>query len=105
MPNVICQFLGGGSYDEAISQTVAHNLEVVDLKRLDEWSEQTWDVENRSRLNTSTKFVSMEDLSALDLEYARGIMEDDAKYHASVMSAYDRHGGTSVRGRQLIPGQ
>lgn len=34
MPNVICAFLDGGSYEDAVSQTVVHDLKVTELKRL-----------------------------------------------------------------------
>jgi hypothetical protein len=102
VPNVICAFLGGGSCAEAIVQTVAHDLEVIDLKRLDSWCEQTWNITERTRLNSSEKFVSLHDLSTDDLDYARGIVQEDMRYYQGVMAAYERHGGTSVRGSQVV---
>jgi hypothetical protein len=102
VPNVICAFLGGGTCEESIVQTVAHDLEVVDLKRLDSWCEKTWNITEKSKLNSSAKFVSPQDFSAADLEYARGIMREDMSYYGRVIAAYERHGGTSVRGSQII---
>jgi hypothetical protein len=102
VPNVICTFLGGGLCETAIMQTVAHDLEVVELKRLDAWAEQTWNVTEKTRLNKSAKFVSMQDFSADDQDYIRSIVQEDMRYYQGVMVAYDRHGGSSVRGSQIV---
>jgi hypothetical protein len=95
-------FLGGGSCAESIARSVAHDLEVVDLKRLDSWCEQVWNITEKSKLNSSAKFVSLQDFSPADLEYARGIVREDMSYYGHVIAAYERHGGTSVRGSQII---
>lgn len=102
VPNVICEFLGGGSYEQSLAQTVAHDLEVIELNHLDSWSENKWNIMNRSRLNTSKKFVSADDFSADDMEYAHSIIQDDLRYYGLVMKAYERHGGTAVKGIQLV---
>jgi hypothetical protein len=101
VPNAICTFLGG-SYERSIAQTVAHDLEVVEMKRLDAWAEQTWDITEKTKRNSSTKFVSMEDFSSDDQDYAHSIVQEDLRYYDGVMAAYERHGGTSVRGSQLV---
>jgi hypothetical protein len=102
VPNVICTFLAGSSYEEAIVRTVAHDLEVVELKQLDQWTEQNWNVTERTRLNSSEKYLSVNDLSSDDLAYAREISQDDFKYYETIMAAYERHGGTSVRGSRVV---
>ena len=99
---MICTFLGGGSCEQSIVRTVAHDLEVIQLKRLEAWSEQTWNITEKTRLNSSAKFVSLQDFSADDVDYAHGIVQEDMRYYQKVMAAYERHGGTSVRGRQII---
>jgi hypothetical protein len=101
-PNVICAFLGGGSYDQSLVKTVAHDLEVIELKQLNSWSERKWNVTHGAKLNSSEKFVSLQDFSADDLDYTQGIIQEDMRYYRAVMAAYKRHGGTSVRGDQVI---
>ena len=101
IPNAICGFLGGGSFGESLAQTVAHDVEVVSLNQLDAWAEQKWAVSNRSRRNSSEKFLAMADLSPDDRDYAASIVLDDRKYYDRVMNAYERYGGTSVRGAQI----
>lgn len=102
VPNVICTYLGGGNLDVAVRQTVAHDLEVIELKLLDAWSEQHWDVTYKTRLNSSEKFVSFEDFSAEDMDYARSIVRDDLQYYQKVLTGYERYGGTSIRGAQIV---
>ncbi|WP_428483711.1 hypothetical protein [Rhodopila sp.] len=103
VPNVVCAFLGGNSYKRSVLQTVAHDLEVVELQRLDAWSEQKWSVSSTpgGRLNSSKKFVSLQDFPPDDQDYARSIVQEDVQYYEDVMAAYERHGGTSVRGHQI----
>lgn len=102
VPNAICRFLGGGSSGRSVAQTVAHDLEVVELNQLDAWAEQKWAIAYRSRRNRSEKFVTMADLSPDDRDYANSIVQEDQKYYDQVMNAYRRHGGTSVRGAQIV---
>jgi hypothetical protein len=103
VPNVICTFLGGGSCERALAQTVAHDLEVVEMKRLDRWAEEKWNVTHRTKRNSSEKFVSLEDFSAMDMEYIHEIIQEDTQYYQLVLSAYERHGTTAVKGSQLLP--
>jgi hypothetical protein len=72
------------------------------MKRLDASAEQTWDITEKTKRNSSTKFVSMEDFSSDDQDYAHSIVQEDLRYYDGVMAAYARHGGTSVRGSQLV---
>ena len=102
VPNVVCSYLGGGSYKQALLQTAAHDLEVIELKQLDAWTKQQWDTGSGTKLNSSEKFVTLQDLSRDDLDYAHSIVQEDTQYHQDVLAAYERHGGTSVRGGQIF---
>jgi hypothetical protein len=102
VPNIMCEFIGGGGYEAALTKTVSHDLEVIDLRHLDAWSEQRWGAGEKSRLNSSEKFVSLKDFSRDDIEYARGIVQEDMKYYQKVLGALDRHGGTSIKGVQIM---
>ena len=102
VPNVICRFLGGGRYDTAITRSVAHDLEVVELKQLDAWSERQWGPIKSERLNVSRKFLSLQDLSADDLSHTRSITEEDQRYYADVLAALKRTGGLSIKGNELL---
>ena len=102
VPNVICSYLGGGSCRQALLQTAAHDLEVVELKQLDAWAKHQWNAASGTKLNSSEKFVTLRDLSPDDLEYAQSIVQEDTRYHQDVLAAYERHGGTSIRGSQIF---
>jgi hypothetical protein len=103
VPNVICAFLGGGSYEGSVMQTLAHDLEVVEMSQLDRWSEQRWNISpTKKKLNGSDKFVSMKDLSADDRVYAESIVREDNRFFQCIMAAYEYHRGTSVRGSQIL---
>ena len=102
VPNIMCGFIGGSGYEAALTETVAHDLEVVDLRQLDTWSEQRWGVGEKTKLNSSEKFVSLKDFSRDDIEYARSIVQEDMKYYQAVLDATDRHGGASIKGAQII---
>ena len=102
VPNVICSYLGGGSCKQALLQTAAHDLEVIELKRLDAWAKQQWNAASGARLNSSEKFVTLQDFSRDDVDYARSIVQEDAQYYRDVLAAYERHGETSIRGSQIF---
>ncbi len=102
VPEIMCEFIGGSGFEAAVTKTVAHDLEVIDLRQLDAWTEQRWGVREKTRLNTSEKFVSLKDFSAEDIQYARAIVREDMKYYETVLGALDRHGGTSIRGVQIM---
>lgn len=102
VPNIICSFLGGGNYEASIVGTLANDLEVIELASLDDWTAEHWQVTERTRLNSSKKFLSLEDLSADDMNYARSIVDHDLKYHSKVTEALNKYGGTSIRGEQIL---
>jgi hypothetical protein len=102
VPDIMCEFIGGSNYESALTKTVAHNVEVIDLKQLDAWTEERWGVHDKTRLNTSEKLLSIKDFPAEDIAYARGIVHEDMKYYERVLAATDRYGGTSIRGAQII---
>jgi hypothetical protein len=102
VPNIIASYLGGGRYEDAVAQTVAHDLEVVELKHLDTWCEERWGITQRTRRNASAEFISLSDFSYDDLEYARGIVQQDQRYYADVTAALERYGTTSIKGAEII---
>jgi hypothetical protein len=102
VPNIMCEYIGGSNYESALTKTAAHDMEVIDLKQLDAWTEERWGVSDKTRLNTSEKFLSMTDFLAEDIAYARSIVQEDIKYYARVLAGLDRYGSTSIRGAQII---
>jgi hypothetical protein len=102
VPNIMCEYIGGGNFDAALTKTAAHDVEVIDLKQLDAWTEERWGVHDKTRMNTSEKFVSMTDFPAEDIAYTRGLVQEDMKYYDRVLAALDREGGNSIRGAQII---
>lgn len=102
VPNIMCEFIGGSGFDEAMTKTVAHDLEVIELKQLDAWAEQHWGARQKTRLNTSEKFVALKDFSLDDIEYCRSSIQEDIKYYEKVLTALDRHGGASIKGAQIV---
>ncbi len=102
VPNIMCKFLGGGRAEQAIIETVAHDLEVVDLSRLSPWLQSKWGIRDDRRLNVSTRYIGVEDLPAADIEYAAHITGEDRKYHDTVMKAYGRGDRHSLIGRDIL---
>ena len=101
VPNIACAYIGDGGYEAALAKTVAHDLEVIELKMLDAWTEERLGVTRSTRLNTSEKFVSIKEFSSDDLEYANSIVKEDMRYYQAVMAACERYGGKSVTGAQI----
>jgi hypothetical protein len=87
-----------------MARTVVHDLEVIELKQLDAWMEQNWGVREPARLNTSEKLVSFSDFSQDDIDYCHSIVQEDLKYYQKVQKALERHGGSSIRGAQIVAG-
>jgi hypothetical protein len=102
VPDIMCEFIGGSGFEAALTKTAAHDLEVIELKQLDAWTEQHWGARRKTRLNSSEKFVSLKDFPKDDIEYCRHIIQEDMKYYQKVLEALDRHGGTSIRGSQIL---
>lgn len=102
VPNIIATFLGGGKFEQSIVQTVAHNLEVVDVEHLGSWLSDKFGITYESRLNQSAKYVNWSDLPASDWDYAQGITQEDQRYYDAVKRAYDRAEGLSVRGARIV---
>jgi hypothetical protein len=101
-PDVLCKFIGEGDYESAVTKTVAHGLEVVDMDRLDLWSEQQWGASEADKLNVSWKFVSLADFPPGELEYARSIVANDLRYYERVLDAMDRLQRPSIRGDEIL---
>ncbi len=101
VPNIACAYIGDGGYDAALTKTVAHDLEVIELKRLDAWTEARLGVTRSTRMNTSEKFVSLKQFPTDDLEYAKSIVTEDERYYQAVIAACQRYGTNSVKGAQV----
>jgi hypothetical protein len=105
VPNIACAYIGDGGYEAALTKTVAHDLEVIELKRLDAWTEARLGVTRSTRLNTSDKFISLKEFSPDDLEYAKSIVKEDQRYYQAVITACQRFGTNSVKGAQIAQPQ
>jgi hypothetical protein len=102
VPEVMCTFIGGATCEAALTKTVAHDLEVIELERLDAWTEAKLGVTKATRLNSSEKIISMKDFSADDLDYARSITQEDYRYYEKVLSAVKRLNKNSIVGSEIL---
>lgn len=102
VPNVMCAYIGNGTCDVAVTKTVAHDLEVIELKGLDAWTRECLGVDRATRLNSSKKFISMDDFSSDDIEYAHSIAVEDYKYYEKATTALKRLGRTSLTGVEIL---
>lgn len=102
VPEVMCTFIGGATCEAALTKTVAHDLEVIELRHLDAWTEARLGVTRATRLNSSERFIGLDDLSPDDADYARGITREDCRYYEKVTAALRRVGRDSVIGGELL---
>lgn len=102
VPEIMCTYIGGATCEEALTKTVAHDLEVIELKRLDAWTEEKLGVTKATRLNPSERFIGPSDLTPDDVGYARSIAQEDYRYYEMVISALKRLGKNSLTGSEIL---
>jgi hypothetical protein len=51
----MCEYISHGNYEAALTKTAASNLEVINLKQLDAWTDERWGICGKVRLNSPEK--------------------------------------------------
>ncbi|HEX3536699.1 MAG TPA: hypothetical protein VHU15_08020 [Stellaceae bacterium] len=102
-PNLICQHLAGGrrGHRDAIRNIVLHDVEVTDTNHYNAWLHQAWGIESETRVNTSMKFLSREDI-AQHADQVRELTAEDQKIFDLITWALAERGSPSVRGLDLL---
>ena len=101
-PNVICRYLGSGTYDSAIEQSVIHQLEITDTSRYDEWCWVRWGRREATRRNVSRPYVSLGDFTSDDRAYIASICTEDLKFHRLIIERLEQSGRCSLFGHELV---
>jgi hypothetical protein len=99
--NVMCNFLGRGTFDNTISQLRIADIEITDTTRYGRWRKRTWGLEDTTRANESSKNLTNENLSDVDKDYIRSITVEDQRLYDLLMSRLNRSASLSIRGSQL----
>lgn len=100
--NPLCEYLGGGNFESALSAILRSNIEVTDLTRYDLWFEQKFGIPTGMRENVSEKILKLSELESEDIKLLQNLIDDqDKKLYEMISAALDRSGALSVRGAEL----
>ena len=101
-PNVICRYLGSGTSDSAIEQSVIHQVEITETSRYDEWCRVRWGRREATRKNVSRAYVKLDDFTSEDRAYITSSCSEDLRFHQLIMERLEQSGRPSVFGSELI---
>jgi hypothetical protein len=103
VPNVICQYLGRGTCDSAVEQTVINDIEITETSRYDAWSQARWGVGRPTRKNASDEYVRFTDFLPADQEYIREICNEDLKFYNLLIERLEQSDSLSIKGNDILP--
>jgi Sulfotransferase family len=104
VPNIICEYLGKGTHDSAVEQTVINDLEITDTNRYDIWSQTRWNMGQSTRRNASKNYVNLSDFSESDREYIKEICSEDLKFYDLLIRRLEQNQALSIKGSAILPG-
>jgi hypothetical protein len=100
--NPLCEYLGDGDFESALSAILRSNIEITDLARYDLWFEQKFGIPSGVRENVSEKILKLSELEIEDIKLLQNLVDDqDKKLYEMIAAALDRSGALSVRGAEL----
>jgi hypothetical protein len=99
--NVMCNFLGRGTFDNTIPRLRIADIEITNTTRYGKWRKRTWGLESTTRINESSKNLTNGNLSDVDKDYIRSITAEDQRLYDLLISRLNRSSSLSIRGSQL----
>jgi hypothetical protein len=76
--NIICRFLGNGTFASARANVEKYGIEMIPLKKLDDWLLEKWGVPKGDHANTSKKFLTNSQLpESVVKDYHKSIIKED----------------------------
>jgi hypothetical protein len=99
--SALCRFLGRGTAESALELCACTDIELTTVSRYDDWLRQRWGVVTEARVNVSTKFLRIEDLTLDDLDYLHAVTAEDRRLFERIERRLSEQGGLSIRGSAL----
>lgn len=100
--NLLCHYLGQGTFDSALELTARANVELTTVTRYDAWLQTRWGVARSARANESGKYLARADLGENDLAYLNDITREDARFYQLVDTRLAASGSNSLFAPQLL---
>lgn len=104
-PNNMCRHLsrldGAGTYEAAMANLVAFDVEVTTTSRYTRWLADRWGIRSDTRHNASRRMLDAREVSHRFGSAIQRQMEEDEKLHAVVEWALVMKGASSVRGSEI----
>lgn len=100
--NVICRYLGSGSYESAVEKVATHNVEVTNIENYQRWMELRWGLTRKTNMNESKKYLSLSDFTDEDRNYMTNITFEDQKFFDLVQDKLRRLNKPSLTGLEIL---
>ena len=101
-PNSLCHFLGGGTVDQVVATLAGHHAELTSMAHYGQWLRDAWGVVTPTRMNVSTKYISLASLPHQDLAYLQGLSREDRKLYDLIEKRLAASGRCSLLGDELL---
>jgi len=100
--NPLCEYLGDGDFESALSAILRSNIEITDLARYDLWFEEKFGIPTGMRENVSEKILKISELEVGDINLLQKLVDDeDKKLYEMISAGLDKSGALSVGGADL----
>lgn len=103
-PNNICRYLshaGAVSYEAAMLNAVAYDVEITTTSRYSRWLAERWGVQSASRHNASRRLLDTHEVDRFLRGGLGGQMAEDEKFYAVVEWAFGDSNAVSITGAQI----
>lgn len=99
--NPLCFWLGDWDMNAAISLLRIHDVEITDVRRLDDWLQARWGIMPSPRHNESVPYFTPDTLPMKLMDHIRENITGDLRLYARIAEALEQSGEVSVRGREI----
>jgi hypothetical protein len=96
IPNSMCHWLGGGAADTVLARLAEHEVEVTTTQHYARWRRERWGIEEDTRQNESTKYLTRQTVAPDTIAYLRDICAEDTKLYRAVDQRLLQTGACSV---------
>ena len=103
-PNNICRFLshsGAVTYEAAMSNVVAYNVELTTTTRYSRWMAERWGIASATRHNASSRLLDTNEINRFLRPKLAEQMAEDEKFHAVVEWAFGSSDACAITGSQI----
>ena len=101
-PNLLCHFLGGGTIEEVVATLARHHVELTSMSGYAQWLQAEWGVTTTTRMNVSTKYISLTSLPHQDLAYLQALSSEDRRLYELVEQRLEASGRCFLLGNDLL---